>query len=768
MRINISYILSILILCSCSTTKLIKEGEQLYTGIEEIEFIGKKEYASSPIGELAITEVEAALAAAPNGSIAGSSTIKGAPVGLWWYNAFADSKSRIGKWFFKHFASNPILISDVNPKLRALVAKNALTYYGYFNGDVTSEIITNKKNPKKAKIRYRVTLHEPYKLANITYTGFSTTADSLIQASMDKSLLKDGEQFNVNNLTGERERINSLLRDNGFYYSQTGYINFLADSINTPGHIELRIKPKGLSQQVKQPYKIGNIEFQILNNSNGLPKDSVKTLKLRNFSITYTGEKPPVRPGTMMRNIFLRSGKTYSQELQQLSLQQLSQMNIFSSINFAFIPRENSNILDTRISTQLDKPYNFTFELNATSKSNSQIGPGSKISLSRNNIFRGGEELKLSLQGSYEWQTDGSLKGRQAVINSWEIGADVSLTFPRLFFPIIHRRHLRMPANTMLHIYADQMNRSGFFKMVHVGSEVTYNIFSKRTTTHTITPFRLTYDMLQRTTARFDSIAADNRSIANSFRNQFIPAMQYKFTYDNGKTHHRNKTWLEVSATSSGNITSLAFAAFGEKWNKKDKNLFNNPYAQFLKLTTEIRQLYRINSKNHIATRFMAGIIKSYGNSSYAPYSEQFYIGGANSLRAFTVRTIGPGSYHPEKETRYSYLDETGTLKFEANAEYRFNMFGDLNGALFVDAGNVWLLQEEESRPGGEFKLSKFAEQIALNTGFGFRYDLDFLVVRVDFGIALHAPYDTGKSGYYNIPDFWDGFAWHLAIGYPF
>ena len=361
MRINISYILSILILCSCSTTKLIKEGEQLYTGIEEIEFIGKKEYASSPIGELAITEVEAALAAAPNGSIAGSSTIKGAPVGLWWYNAFADSKSRIGKWFFKHFASNPILISDVNPKLRALVAKNALTYYGYFNGDVTSEIITNKKNPKKAKIRYRVTLHEPYKLANITYTGFSTTADSLIQASMDKSLLKDGEQFNVNNLTGERERINSLLRDNGFYYSQTGYINFLADSINTPGHIELRIKPKGLSQQVKQPYKIGNIEFQILNNSNGLPKDSVKTLKLRNFSITYTGEKPPVRPGTMMRNIFLRSGKTYSQELQQLSLQQLSQMNIFSSINFAFIPRENSNILDTRISTQLDKPNNFTF-----------------------------------------------------------------------------------------------------------------------------------------------------------------------------------------------------------------------------------------------------------------------------------------------------------------------------------------------------------------------------------------------------------------------
>ena len=244
--------------------------------------------------------------------------------------------------------------------------------------------------------------------------------------------------------------------------------------------------------------------------------------------------------------------------------------------------------------------------------------------------------------------------------------------------------------------------------------------------------------------------------------------LNYYFVSFVGKTHHRNKTWLEVSATSSGNITSLAFAAFGEKWNKKDKNLFNNPYAQFLKLTTEIRQLYRINSKNHIATRFMAGIIKSYGNSSYAPYSEQFYIGGANSLRAFTVRTIGPGSYHPEKETRYSYLDETGTLKFEANAEYRFNMFGDLNGALFVDAGNVWLLRKDKSRPGGQLTWKDLAKSIALNTGVGVRYDLDFLVIRLDLGVALHVPYDTGKSGYYNIPKFKDGLGLHFAIGYPF
>ena len=768
MKRGVIYILTLLIICSCSTTRLIEDGEQLYTGTKKINIEGQKEFASTEIGETAITEVEAALAATPNGSIAGSSKYKGIPFGLWWYNAFGDSKGKVGEWFFRNFATTPVLISKVNPELRSHVATNVLSYYGYFNGKVTPTIITDKKNPKKAAVEYNVILHRPYTLGSIEYRGFSGSADSIITASSRSSLLKSGEQFSVKNLSGERERINTLLRNNGYYYSQTGYIEILADTINRPGEVDLRLQPiKGLSANVKRPYKIGHLYLRVNDNKSryGAATD---TLTRGNVSYIFTGGRQPVRRGAILRNIFLRHGELYSQEEQQRSLQQLSKMNIFGSVNFNFTPRPESDSLDMFVTAQLDKPYNFTFELNATSKSNSQIGPGSKVTLSRNNIFRGGEILKLSLQGSYEWQTDGSVKGRQAVINSWEIGSDVSLTFPRLFFPVIHRRYLRFPATTALRLYGSQMNRSGFFKMVHVGGDVEYKIYTKNTTTHTVTPFRLTYDMLQRTTAKFDSIAASNRSIANSFRNQFIPAMQYTFTYDNTPTPHRNKTWLEVSVTSSGNVTSLLFAAFGEKWDKKDKNLFKNPYAQFVKLTAEIRQLYRINARNHIATRFMAGVIKSYGNSDYAPYSEQFYIGGANSLRAFTVRSIGPGSYHPDKETRYSYLDETGTLKFEANIEYRFGIFGDLNGALFVDAGNVWLLEKDESRPGGEFKLDSFAKQIALNTGAGLRYDLEFMVLRLDFGVALHAPYDTGKSGYYNIPNFGKGFAWHFAIGYPF
>ena len=376
--------------------------------------------------------------------------------------------------------------------------------------------------------------------------------------------------------------------------------------------------------------------------------------------------------------------------------------------------------------------------------------------------------MKLSLTGSYEWQTDDNVKGRAAVVNSWEMGADVSLTFPRLFLPIIHRRYLRIPSSTSLRIYTDQMNRSGFFRLIHTGGDATYKIYSNISSTHTVTPLRLTYDMLLKTTAKFDSIAANNRAIENSFRNQFIPAMQYTYTYDESNTGHRNKTWLEVSFTSAGNVTSLIYWAFGDALSKKDKNILDNPYAQFVKGTAELRKLWKINSNHYIANRIMVGAIHSYGNSEYAPYSEQFYIGGANSLRAFTVRSVGPGSYRPKSENRYSYLDETGTLKLEMNVEYRFKIVGYLHGALFVDAGNIWLIKKDPERPGGEFRFDRFADQLALNTGFGVRYDLQFLVLRLDFGMGLHAPYKTKRNGYFNLNPLKDGFAWHFGIGYPF
>lgn len=767
----LTYTLLVTILSACSTTKHLPAGEQLYTGIRKINFAEAEKYAAGDAGKIAMEEVTYALECAPNGSLFGSSSLKGFPFGLWWYNAFNDSKNRIGKWFFNNFAKDPVLISTVKPELRAQVATDVLKYYGYFNGKVEATVNTSKKNRKKASVTYNVTLNEPYTYDSIAYCNFPKAADSLITSTGKARTIKQGEQFNAAALEEERNRLSNLFRNNGYYYFQPGYINYLADTVNTPGKVALRVQPaKGLSRNVSRVWYFGNTVIRVTpnnmgNNRNGFVAD---TLDRRNLRYIYYSKRLPVRPGALLRNLQIRNGELYSNEKQQKALQRLSQMNIFSSISLNLVPRGESDTLDINITTQLDKPYDLTFELNVTSKSNDQIGPGSKISLAKRNLFRGGETLKLTLTGSYEWQTDKNVKGRAAVINSWEMGADLTLTFPRLFFPIVHRRHLRVPSSTSLRIFTNQMNRSGFFRMVRAGGDATYTIFTKTTTTHTIIPFRLSYDMLLKTTEKFDSIAAANHSIKNSFRNQFIPAMQYTFRYDNTSTGHRNKTWVEASLTSAGNITSLIFAAFGQSLDKRDKNILGNPYAQFIKATAELRQLWKISRNHYIATRLMLGAIHSYGNAQYAPYSEQFHIGGANSLRAFTIRSLGPGSYHPSSKDRYSYLDETGTLKMEINAEYRFKLFGDLNGALFVDAGNIWLMKRDKERPGGEFTPRTFAEQIALNTGFGFRYDLDILVLRLDFGLGLHAPYKTKRNGYINLNPLKDGFAWHFAIGYPF
>ena len=302
--------------------------------------------------------------------------------------------------------------------------------------------------------------------------------------------------------------------------------------------------------------------------------------------------------------------------------------------------------------------------------------------------------------------------------------------------------------------------------MLSFGGTVSYDFQPSRTWKHTVTPFRLAFNTLQHTTSEFDSIINVNKSLALSLGNQFIPAMSYTFTYDNAPLKKRHNLWWETSFTSAGNVTSLVYAAFGKGMKEKGKELLGSPFAQFLKMTSEIRCLFKVGEKQHIATRLMGGVLYAYGNQTVAPYSEQFYIGGANSIRAFTVRSIGPGTFHPNADNRYGYIDETGDVKLEANIEYRFPILGDLYGATFLDAGNVW--KKDEARPGGELTMRNFAKSVALGTGVGLRYDLTFLVIRLDLGIALHAPYDTGKSGYYNIPKFKDGLGLHFAIGYPF
>ncbi|MCC8153162.1 MAG: BamA/TamA family outer membrane protein [Tannerellaceae bacterium] len=765
--VRIGWILLLFILlAACSTTKNLPEGEVLYTGIKKIEVTEKD---NSAYGRESLNEVESALKYPPNNALLGSSSIRfPLPVGLWMYNAFVNKEGKVSRWIFKRFAAKPAFISTVNPDVRTKVAYNLLRENNYFDGYTSHEVIPDKKNDRKAKIEYTISMNHSYTYDSIWTVRMRHAMDTLIRLNKGDQLLHKGDPFNVSIMEAERNRLSKIMRNNGFYYFRPNFLVYEADTTIVPGKVWLRmVRKEGIPGQALRPYTIGNIAVRMNGFYNESPTDSIQ---YKDLTIHYQG-KLRVRPGVLYNRIKFRPGDLYTQDKQDKTQTALSQLQVFRYAEMDFNPpdttRRNS-VLDLDIHTVYDLPLNGEFEVNLTTKSNDQTGPGAIFSVTKRNIFGGGEVFGVQLKGSYEWNTGNRVSGGNASLNSYELGITTTLSVPKLLFPGFIHKEYEYPTSTNFRLYADMLQRAGFFRLLSFGGNMNYDFQPTPVSKHSITAFRLSYNLLQSTTHEFDSISQRNPALFQSLQNQFIPAIGYTYTYDDIALKRKNHFWWQTSVTQAGNIINGLLAIGGYDYNEVGKKLLNNPFAQFIKGTSEIRYTFNFNQKHAIATRIMSGAVYSYGNARVTPYNEQFFIGGANSIRAFTVRSIGPGRFVPESDSRYAYLDQTGEFKFEANAEYRFKIMGDLHGATFMDTGNVWLLREDEARPDGKLKGSRFFKDLALGTGVGLRYDLDFLVIRLDLGIALHIPYDTGKSGYYNIPKFKDGLGWHLAVGYPF
>ena len=762
-------ILAVIVLAACSTTKHLPEGETLYLGLKKVNIVNEDK---SPAAENALEEVNGAISIAPNNAIFVNPNVRfPIPFGLWIYNRFERYEKGLGHWIFKKLAANPVLISTVNPDTRVKVATNLLRDYGYFNGKVTYQV-DSTRNPRAVKLSYDINMGKPYFIDTLEYRGFSAYADSLIKANLSGRLVNKGDHFNVVTLNSERDRIIDLLRNYGYYYARSEFITFYADTLKNPGHVCIRMQPKNnLPPEASRTYFLGNTTVRLTGYNGEEPTDSIR---LRDFTIHYAGKKPGLRFGVLRNRFIYRKGEQYSLRRQNYTQEALSRLGVFKYNEFQYVPR-GKDTLDINVNSLFDLPYDSELELNATMKSTKQTGPGAIFKLSRKNFLRMGASLSLELNGSYEWQTSSTVNREKSVMNSYELGAALTLDFPRIILPWIKNRidPFRFPSHTNFKIYIDQVNRARYFRMLSFGGSVSYSFQPSRSMKHTVTPLHLAFNRLQHRTAAFDSVATANPMLFRSLDDQFIPSVTYTFTFDDSWKQKRVQWWWENSISSAGNITSLIYQAFGKKLSQRDKKFLGTPFAQYLKYTTELRPLIKFDDRNHLAMRFMAGVIWAYGNKTVAPYSEQFYVGGANSIRAFSIRSIGPGRFHPAETSRFSYVDETGDIKLEANLEYRFriigNLFGgSLNGATFLDAGNVWLMRSDSSRPGAQFTFKKFFDSIALGSGVGIRYDLSFLVLRLDWGIALHVPYETGKSGYYNIPRFKDGMGVHFAIGYPF
>ncbi len=753
------------LIVSCSTTSGLGEGEQLYAGLEKIEY---SNYERNQHFISTQEEIEAALAAAPTGAFFGSSYHRTPfPWRLWLWNATEGKNAGFAKWLNSKFASTPVLMSDVNPILRATVAQNTLASNGYFRGTVDYDELT-MKNPKEGKIAYKVNMGHLFTIDSLAYTNFPQEMDSIIVRSRDNSYLKKDDGFSVANLDLERQRLSSLFRNNGYYYYSSGDASYLADTLQSRGKVQLRLQMlDSLDNKVTRKWYIGKTDIYLRKQSNRNLTDSINH---RFLTVHYNGKRPPMRPRVILSDTKLRPRALYSENAYKETLNRLTANDNFSSIDIRFTPRDTTSTCDT-LDMALDcvfgKPYDISLEGKFTGKTSSRIGPGAELTISRRNLFRYGEKISLNLYGSIEWQTGGSGSGKSVGVHSYEYGGDLTLEIPRLILPGIKHYKLYATPSTIVKGSNQVINRGAYFNRHIMSGELTFTMQPTETSKHIISPLILEYDYMNSMTKEFSNILQENPYLQASMLDQFIPKLRYTYIYTSPSRMKSPISW-ETTVAESGNVVSLGFMAAGKKWNTQNKQIFKNPYAQFLKVESDFTKKWHVAEHADLVGHVNAGVIFSYGNSESVPYSEQFYVGGANTVRAFTARAIGPGRY-VANDAGISYLDQTGDIKFVANLEYRPRLFGNLYGALFLDAGNVWAMKDDGYR-GSEsmFKWKSIFQDMAIGTGIGIRYDLDFFVIRVDWGIGLHMPYDTGKSGFINVNKFKDCQSLHLAVGYPF
>lgn len=756
-------------LSSCSTTKRLAKGEVLYTGVKKMTFTSEVDSLKIPGG--VTSAASQPLNVAPNNPLWSPYWRTGIPIGLWAWNYLYTPKEKGFKhWLFKRLAKEPVLISKVRPDLRVKVSDQIFENHGYFGVQGDYELRPNKHKPdKKAKVNYRFTVPAPHTYDSIEYLTAPGEVGRIVDSLRAGTLLRTGAVYNLDTLVAERSRITTALRSLGYYYFRPEYISYTADTTQTPYKVELRMRlAEGIPPAAMRPYRVGGVSVSLRNPSPG----PVDTMTLGPVRVRY--QKPlKIRPRILKGMIALSPGQVFNVEAQNTTQTNLNKLGIFNSVSLTVPPLdslgEKCDSLDVHIAATFDKPMQADFEADLTSKSNSYLGPGVTFGLRHNNVFKGGEVLALNLTGSYEWQTGNKnqYETKPTAVNSYEFGLNASLGIPRILAPGFRYKVPAFPAQTTYKIGADLMNRPKYFRMLSLNLSAGYDFRTSRFSSHSLTVFKLTYNKLLHTSHEFDSTMLQNPAVALSFSNQFIPSISYTYTFD--KTYGRrqnNRFVFQSTITDAGNILAGIYDIFGSHGTKK---LFGSPFSQFVKGTIEAKWYHKIGMNNTLASRLMVGAGYAYGNSQVMPYSEQFYIGGANSIRAFTVRSLGPGSYRPPKDQVNGYWDQTGDFKLEANVEFRFKMLGRLGGAVFVDAGNIWLLKNDPQRPGGTLRAKGFWNDIALGTGVGLRYDISVLVLRLDLGVGIHTPYSNpDKKGYYNIQSFKDGLGLHLAIGYPF
>ena len=756
------FLILVMFISSCSNLKYLQEGEMLYTGAK-VKMEGNdtltKEYKQLK------TELEKLLRPKPN------TVILGMRPSLYIYNIVGSVKKEKGlkHWLKTKIGEPPVLASQLDLKHNRDLLQNYTENKGYFNAITKADSIHKDKTVSAI---YTIKPGRQYSIRTIKFPIDSSALSTAVRNAIPKSLLQVNEGYNFDKIKEERIRIDNHLKEHGFFYFSPDYLKIQVDSTVSDHQVDLIVKVKNDTPTAsKNQYKINNIiiypNFIVGPDTAKATIDSV--IKHNDFTI-YDSEKL-FKPEIFDRALTFKKGDLYNRTNHNLSLKNLENLGAFKFVKNKFVAADTiGNYLDTYY--YLTPLIKKSIRLELLAKTNSANYNGTELNLnwSNRNTFGGAELLNISVYGGFEVQVSGQNTG----YNVYTAGTEANLLWPKILSPFKTNSFSEYMAKTKVTAGYEYQNRTQLYSLQTMKASFGYLWKSNERKEHRLNIMEITFARPKDVTALYQEQVDKNPSLANVVEQQLVFGPTYSYIYSNiMKKEKRNTIYYKGSISLSGNLAGLITSANIKK--KDTVEVFGVPFSQFIRLENEFKHYLKLGKDSQLASRIIVGTGFAYGNSNEMPYISQFFIGGTNSLRAFKARSIGPGTYYDTAINTDTYTeDQSGDVKLELNTEYRTKIYRMVKGAVFVDAGNIWLLNKNPNKMGAEF-TSDFMNELAVGVGAGLRFDLSVLIFRTDLAFPIRKPYlPDGNRWVIDSIDFGSG-SWrnenlifNLAIGYPF
>lgn len=625
----------------------------------------------------------------------------------------------------------------------------ALQNKGYLDAEV--ELHVDKKKHKKIDAIYILRPGQPYTVN--TYT--TDIRDSVIAELLKdrKTLLHEGMQFNAETMASERSQISSYLQDRGYFRFHKEYVTYHAQKDAAHHHVALT--------QVLHPYQVGDeVLRDTLHSQYGIRKVSYGS-GLADDSVIH------LRQRVLEENTFLKAGGLYSASDLQNTYNHFGRLGAVRYTNISFEQVPDTTLLDAMIQVQTNKPSTISFQPEGTNTAG-DFGAAASLTYQNRNLFRGSETFSVQLRGAYE-----AIKGLEGYSNQdyIEYSLESRLSFPRFIFPFLSRDvRRRITATSELTLLYDSQDRPEFHRRVlSAGWHYQWRP-QNRHHSYNFDLIDLNYVFMPWISETFRKEYLDNTTNSNAilrynYQNLFIMRMGFGYSFNTGKM--ALKTHLETA----GNLLDVCARSFGGQRNALGQyKVFDIAYAQYVKADFEFTRQLAGGKNDQLVFHFGLGVAYPYGNSDVLPFEKRYFSGGANSVRGWSVRSLGPGSYK-DKDGKINFITQTGDMKLDLNIEYRMKLFWKFSGALFADAGNIWTLRDYKDQPGGQLTLGSLVNDLAVSYGLGLRLNFDYFILRFDLGMkAINPAFETENEAHYPLihPDFGRDLAFHFAVGLPF